>query len=151
MRKITRLVPMVLTFVLTLAVGMSLAASTPASKTSTDKAAMKAHVQSKPSANQNHAKSEAKPAAEKTKHALASAEDLSGTIAMVDPSDREVTLIGSNGVPYDFKVTKKTEVELTNKKIGINDLTSESHKQATVHFVPRSDGNLAEEIPITNS
>lgn len=150
MRKVTRLVPMLLTFVLTLAVGVALATPTP--KASTNNATTKTTAKSKPSASQNRAKSEASPAAtKKMRHVLASAEDLSGTIAMVDPSDKEVTLIGSNGVPYDFKLTKETAVELSNQKIGIKELNSESHKQATVHFVPRTDGNLAENIKIKTS
>jgi hypothetical protein len=151
MRKVTRLVPMFFTIVLTLAVGVSLAASTSESKPSTNNATTKATAKSKPSASQNRAKPEAKSSAKKTKHVLASADDLSGSITAVDPADKEVTLIGSNGVPYDFKLTKKTEVELSHKKIGVNDLASESHKQATVHFVPRTDGNLAESIQINPS
>ncbi len=96
--------------------------------------------------------STAKSSARKTEHVLAPPKILvSGTITVVDPTDKEVTLIGSNGIPYDFKLTKKTQLELSNSKIGMNELASESHKQATVHFVPRADGNLPESIQINPS
>ena len=147
MNKVTRLVPMLFTFLLLLAVGMCLAAAAPAAKDSTTKnqtTAMKA----KPSASKTAVKSVTKSSASQTHHVLASAEDLSGTISMVDPTDKEVTLVGSNGVPYDFRVTTKTLVELSNNKIGANELASGDHKQATVHFVPMSNGNLAQKIQI---
>ena len=82
---------------------------------------------------------------------LASAENLSGTISSVDPSDKEVTLIGSNGVPYNFDLTKGTHIDASNKKIGANELAGESHKQATIHFLPTAHGNIAESIQISAS
>jgi ABC-type oligopeptide transport system substrate-binding subunit len=148
MYKLTRLVPLLFAFVLMLALGLSLAAAAPASKDSTTNKTTNT-MKTKPSASA--VKSTAKSSASKSRHVLASAEDLSGTITRVDPSDREVTLIGSNGVPYDFKVNQKTMVELSSHKIGMNELASESQKQATIHFVPRSDGNLAQSIRISAS
>jgi ABC-type oligopeptide transport system substrate-binding subunit len=148
MYKLTRLVPLLFAFVLMLALGLSLAAAAPASKDSTTNKTTNT-MKTKPSASA--VKSTAKSSASKSRHVLASAEDLSGTITRVDPSDREVTLIGSNGVPYDFKVNQKTMVELSSYKIGMNELASESQKQATIHFVPRSDGNLAQSIRISAS
>ncbi|MGC2531887.1 MAG: hypothetical protein WA424_03005, partial [Candidatus Sulfotelmatobacter sp.] len=147
MYKVTRLVPKLFTFVLLLAVGMCLAA-VPAAKDSTTKNTTTS-MKAKPSATKTTARSMAKSSARETQ--LASAEDLSGTISMVDPTDKEVTLIGSNGVPYDFRVTTKTLVELSNNKIGADELTTEDHKQATVHFVPMSNGNLAQKIQISAS
>ncbi|MFZ0956913.1 MAG: hypothetical protein WAN60_11270 [Candidatus Sulfotelmatobacter sp.] len=95
-------------------------------------------------------KSKVESPARKTTHVLASAEDLSGTITMVGPNDKEITVVGSNGIPYDFKLTNKTLLELSNSKIPMNELASESQKQATIHFVPRSDGNLAQSIQISS-
>jgi hypothetical protein len=150
MYKLTRLVALLFAFVLMLALGLSLAAAAPASKDSTTNKTTNT-MKTKPSASKSAVKSTAKSFASKSRHVLASAEDLSGTITRVDPSDREVTLIGSNGVPYDFKVNQKTMVELSSHKIGMNELASESQKQATIHFVPRSDGNLAQSIRISAS
>lgn len=150
MYRVTKLVPVLFAFVVMAAVGLSLAATAPAAKNSATKNATTA-MKAKPSASQAAMKSKTEHPARKTRHALASAEDLSGTISMVDPNEKELTLVGSNGVPYDFQLTKKTMVELSNSKIGMNELASESNKQATIHFVPRSDGNLAKSIQISAS
>jgi len=152
MHRVTRVLPMLFAFVLMLAVGVSLAASTPGSKDSTTKTTNnKATMKTSAAASKSAMKSPAKSSSRNRGHVLASAENLSGTITVVDPTDKEVTLVGSNGVPYDFKLSKKTQVELSNNKIGMNELAGESHKQATIHFVPRSDGNLAESIQISAS
>jgi hypothetical protein len=99
-------------------------------------------------ASDSAAKTNTRATAKKMGYVLAPAENLSGTIMMVGPSDKEVTLVGSNGVPYDFQLTRKTKVELANQKIGVDALAGELNKQATVHFVPTSEGNLAESIQI---
>jgi hypothetical protein len=155
MHSVARIVPLLFAFVLMLAVGVSLAAPVPGSKDYATKTTTRATTKNNAAASKSAMKSPAKSAAKKTSHVLASAENLSGTITVVDPTDKEVTLVGSNGVPYDFKLTKKTQVELSDKKIGVNELAGElageSHKRATVHFVPRSDGNLAESIQISAS
>ena len=147
MSKITRLVPALLAFVLVLAVGLSFA-SAPATKDSKTKNTTNA-MKAKPPAK-TAVKSKVESPARKTTHVLASAEDLSGTITMVGPNDKEITVVGSNGIPYDFKLTNKTLLELSNSKIPMNELASESQKQATIRFVPRSDGNLAQSIQISS-
>jgi hypothetical protein len=149
MQRVTWILSMLFAFVL--AAGVSLAAPVPTSKNSTTKTTTKTMTKHNSPAKHSTAKSPANSSAKHTSHVLASAEDLSGSISAVDPSDKEVTVVGSNGVPYDFKLTKKTEIELSNKRIGVNELAGESHKQATVHFVPRSDGNLVESIQISAS
>jgi hypothetical protein len=80
---------------------------------------------------------------------LARAENLSGTISTIGPSGEEVTLVGSNGVPYDFDLTHNTKIEAANHKIPAGQLSSETHKQATVHFLPTARGNMAETIQIS--
>lgn len=97
-----------------------------------------------------------KKAAKTTDHAkkpgtdvLAPAENLSGTISMIGRSGNEVTLIGSNGVPYDFDLTQHTKIEMANHKVPASQLGSETHKQATVHFLPTARGNMAKTIQIS--
>ncbi|MGC2173583.1 MAG: hypothetical protein WA623_19510 [Candidatus Sulfotelmatobacter sp.] len=141
---------MLFAFLLMLAVGLALAAAPPAAKDSTTKATTNA-MAARPSPSKSTAKSTAKASTSKMGLALASAENLSGTITVVDPAAKELTLVGSNGVPYDFKLTRKTQVDLSTSKIGMNELASETNKQATIHFVPMSDGNFAESIQITAS
>jgi hypothetical protein len=151
MHKIMRFVPTLCTFVLMLAVGVSFGVPASGSNSPTSKGTAKAVTKAKPAVNKSAMKSTANHSTMRTNHVLAAAEDLSGTITLIDPTDKEVTLVGSNGVTYDFELTKRTKVELANQKIGINELAGESHKQATIHFVPRSDGNLAEIIQINAS
>jgi hypothetical protein len=79
---------------------------------------------------------------------LAPPEDLSGTITRVSPSNKELTLICSNGVPYDFLVTKKTNIEMADHGIPRNRLSADLEKAATIHFVPTTHGNVAESIQI---
>jgi hypothetical protein len=129
MRKITSLVSLLFSFVLMLAIGVSLAATPTGSNHSTGQTSAKA-------------------SAKEMGHVLAPAEELSGTITMVNSADKEVTLVGSNGVPYDFQLTKKSDVELANQKIGVNALAGELNRQATIQFVPTSHGNLVKSIEI---
>jgi hypothetical protein len=160
MHKVTRILPLLFSFVLMFAVGFCLASQSPASKDAankttttktTTKTAKKSSATTHKSTAKTPAKSTTKTPAKETGHNLASAEDLSGTITTVDPSIKEVTLIGSNGVPYDFDLTHRTRVEVSNKQVATKELASESHKQATIHFVPTSHGNLAQNIQISAS
>jgi hypothetical protein len=151
MKNITKLVPMRFACVLMMAVGILLGVPALGANNSATNTTAKAVTKSKPAPGENAMKSMTQPATEKTNHALAPAEDLSGTISMIDATNKEITVIGSNGVPYDFELTKKTQVQLTNKTIELNELASESNKQATIHFIPRSDGNLAKSIRISGS
>jgi hypothetical protein len=155
MHKLSRITPP-LSFVLVFAVAICLASPASGSKDSAAKNSAKTSTKTtsknSPATRKTTEKTPAKSSVKKkTSHSLASAEDLSGTISVVSPSDKEITLVASNGVPYDFDLTRKTRVELSDKNIGVKELPSENHRQATVHFVPTSRGNLAESIRISTS
>jgi len=149
MHKLTRIVPSLCSFVLMFAVGICLASPASGAKTTTTKTGNETTKSSPAIRKTENPKS--KTTAKMRSDVLASAEDLSGTITVVDPSDKEVTLVGSNGVVYDFDLTRRTRVELSDKTIGANQLAAETHKQATVHFVPTSRGNMADSIQISAS
>jgi hypothetical protein len=154
MRRITKLLPMLLALVLALAMGgVSLAATNSATKNSTNKNPTTKTTQkhSAKSAQAEHMKKSMKKTPAKKSDVLASAENLSGTIAYVNPTSKELTLMGSNGVPYDFQWTGKTRVEMTNQKLAKNQLAKEDHKDASIRFVPTARGNVAENIQITTS
>jgi hypothetical protein len=146
MCKAIKPVPLLLSFALTLAVGLSMAAVSGSRDSATQTTAKT--TKSSPATMQNTTNSVKKSSANETNHVLAPAEELSGTITVVDPAANEVTLVGSNGVPYDFELTRKTRIEPSNRKIEATELASESHKSATVHFLPTSRGNMAETIQI---
>jgi hypothetical protein len=82
---------------------------------------------------------------------LAAPENLSGTIAAVYPSDNVISVVGTNGVSYDFRVTKKTQIERANQKVSLAELKNDLHDPASIHFVPQANGNRAETIQIKAS
>jgi len=143
MRRFTRLMALFSSLVLIL-VGGPLAATASNAKTTTTKAVSKASAKK----TMNETKQSSKKG---TSDVLAPPEELNGTISFVGPSDKEVTVLGANGVPYDFDLTKRTRVDLSNQKIAANTLPNQNHKQATVRFVPTARGNVAESIQITAS
>jgi hypothetical protein len=91
-----------------------------------------------------------KKAATHAGHPLGKAEDISGTISSVDSSASMVT-ITSNRTPYVFRLTKKTNIEINGSKSDLEALTKQVNQSVSVHFVPRSDGNLAEIIEVKSS
>lgn len=91
------------------------------------------------------------PNSRKNNGVLASAEQMQGTISFIGNSDKEVTLIGNNGTPYDFLVTSRTKIDLSGKKIAANELPGEQHKPATIRFVPTARGNMAQGLNISAS
>jgi hypothetical protein len=147
MHKLNGILTALLGLLLTFGIGTCMASTATRSTQSTSQNAKTADKTSAKSTTNSKQNSSRKT----VDHALATAEDLSGTISNVDLSNRKLTLIGSNGVPYDFHFTKKTQVELSNQKIGVKGLSAESQKQAIVHFVPMSNGNRAENIQINAS
>jgi hypothetical protein len=142
----TRFIALLSSFALMFALS-AFAASTQNSKnTATNSNAAKTQTTAKnTTANHSKAQQSKKPAS----HVLARAEDLSGKISTIGSSGKEMTVMGANGVPYDFDLTSKTKIEAGNQKIPASDLTNETQKQATVHFVPTARGNMAETIQIS--
>jgi hypothetical protein len=104
---------------------------------------------SKESANKTATEMSTKSSSAKSIHdVLAPTEDLSGTISFIGPSDKEVTLMGANGTPYDFQLTRTTRIELAGRRISETELANENHKQATVRFLPTGQGNVAQTLEI---
>jgi invasion protein IalB len=143
----TRFTALLSSFALMFALS-AFAANTQSSKdTTTNTNTAKTTSTTAKNATANHSKAEQakKPASD----VLARAENLSGKISTIGSSGKEVTLMGANGVPYDFDLTGKTKIEVGNQRIASSQLTNETQKQATVHFVPTARGNVAETIQIS--
>jgi hypothetical protein len=85
------------------------------------------------------------------KHAMMAApETLSGTISMVDADKKIVVVTGSDGVPYDFMVSKATKIMVGGNKAMLNDLSGQTSKQASVTFMAeKRKGNIAKSIEVT--
>jgi hypothetical protein len=94
------------------------------------------------------------PAASSTKaakggaSAAAKPESLSGTISSVDADKNLVVVSSSDGIPYNFVVSKGTKITAGGSKAKLSDL--QSGKQASVSFVAeKKRGNLAKSIEVT--
>ena len=82
--------------------------------------------------------------------ALGEAEEISGTLHSVDVTDSKVT-VTSAGVPYVFQLTKKTKIEINGEKGDLEALSKAVDQKASVRFVPRSDGNMADHVEVKSS
>jgi len=77
------------------------------------------------------------------------AEDLSGTIAAVDPAKNLVIVQDSHGTPFDLLVTRATRIRSGDKKLKLNDLASDTSQSVTVKLIPERKGDVARSIQIT--
>lgn len=74
------------------------------------------------------------------------AENLKGTISMVDPKMDLVVVRDSAGVPFDFKVARSTRIDMGAKREQLSQLTPK--ESVTIHFVPESRGDVARMIQV---
>jgi hypothetical protein len=77
-------------------------------------------------------------------------EDIEGTIASVDTTEATVA-ITSKGVPYVFRVSRKTTIQINGQKNDLDSLKNHVNQNVSIHFVPRSEGNFALSINVTSS
>lgn len=131
MSKVKNSLVLLCSFVLILATGISLAANAPSSKESSAKPASK--LSSKSTKPQKKTEHQATRPSTKN-HVFASAEELGGTVGLVAPSDKEITLVGANGVPYDFHLSRTTKVECEGKKIKATELAEENKQLGCCSF-----------------
>jgi hypothetical protein len=93
-----------------------------------------------------------KAPAGKRSYALAKQESLRGTLAGTYTRAKQkvmvISLRGANGVPYDFQVTPRTHILIGKRKATPKTLAQQLNKPASVEFIPRSNGNIAESIHI---
>lgn len=94
-----------------------------------------------------------KPAATQKKtaklagHQLGASEAISGKISSVDTTTSTVT-VTFNGVPYVFRLTKKTKIQINGNKGDLEALAAHVNQSVSLRFVPRSDGNFAEQVEV---
>ncbi|HEV2448109.1 MAG TPA: hypothetical protein VGS58_19395 [Candidatus Sulfopaludibacter sp.] len=77
------------------------------------------------------------------------AEDITGTIASVDPARHLVIVKTSDGVPFDMTVGRSTRIEAGTQTVKLDDLNSDVNKSVSVKFVPERRGDVARTIQIT--
>jgi len=79
---------------------------------------------------------------------LGEKETLSGTLVMVDPSQNLVVVKDSGDIPFDFKVTKHTKIELNQQQIRLAALKDHVQGTVTIEFIPRGQGDFARQIQL---
>ena len=77
------------------------------------------------------------------------AEDITGTIASVDPAQHLVIVKTSDGVPFDMTVSRSTRIEAGDQRMKLDELNSDVNKNVSVKFVPERRGDVARTIQIT--
>ena len=77
------------------------------------------------------------------------AENLKGTISMVDPNMDLVVVRDSSGVPFDFKVARSTRIDQGTTREELSQLTP--NESVSVHFVPEANGDIARMIDVGGS
>jgi hypothetical protein len=154
MRKLTKSIALLFSFLLILAVGGCFAAAGEQA-TSNNSGMKKSSNNSAASQTQNAPKQNAedmnKTSNKSAAGVLAPAETLKGTISFIGNSDKEVTLTGADGTPYDFCITRRTMLDMSGKTIGSSQLANTEHKEATLRFVPTARGNMVKDLNISAS
>lgn len=77
-------------------------------------------------------------------------ETLSGTISIIEPGKKSVFVSGPGGVSYKFLVTPRTKIQIGGTTSSFNDLVSQTQKKATVTFLARPKGDIAQSITVSS-
>jgi hypothetical protein len=76
------------------------------------------------------------------------AQNLQGTISMVDPKMSLVVVRDSSGVPFDIKVMPSTKIDSGATKEKLSQLAPQ--QSVSVHYVPETNGDIARTIDVTH-
>ncbi len=75
-------------------------------------------------------------------------ETLSGKIISV--ANNMVVVKTSDGIPFDFDLTRHTQIKAGDHSVAIRDLTADVNKDVSVKFIPEGRGDVAESIHISS-
>lgn len=75
-------------------------------------------------------------------------ETLSGKIISADQASNIVVVKTSDGTPFDFVLTRHTQIKAGDHSVAIKDLTADVNKDVSVTFKPEGRGDVAESIRI---
>jgi hypothetical protein len=76
------------------------------------------------------------------------AETLSGRIMSVDPTNNIVVVKTSDGIPFDFDLTRHTSIKSGDHSVAMKDLSADVNKNVSVTFKPEQRGDVAESMRI---
>ena len=74
------------------------------------------------------------------------AQNLNGTVQMVDPSADLLVIRDSSGVPFDIKVRPSTRIETGTTREALSQLTPK--ESVSVHYIPESNGDIGRTIQV---
>ncbi|MEJ2007557.1 MAG: hypothetical protein P8Z30_05260 [Acidobacteriota bacterium] len=75
-------------------------------------------------------------------------ETIQGEITLIEVDKNLVVVEASGGVPYDITVTPKTRIEIDGLPATFDQLLGHTQRKATVTFVPRPTGDIAQSISV---
>jgi len=79
---------------------------------------------------------------------LGKQETLTGSIGGVDPQTNTLTVTGSNGTPYEFKISHNSKITIDGRPGTLVDLTTHVNTTVAIEFVPTSTGNFVHSIEL---
>jgi hypothetical protein len=74
---------------------------------------------------------------------------VSGTLTVVAPDKKFVSVKDSSGTSFAFKTKASTKITVGGQKAKLEDLSSAANKQATVNYTALRTGNVAQSIEVT--
>ena len=74
------------------------------------------------------------------------AQDLKGTISMVDPQQDLVVIRDSSGTPFDIQVQRSTRILNGQSPVQLSQLSK--NESVDVRFVPEARGDMARKIEV---
>lgn len=86
------------------------------------------------------------PAASPNKTTMRSqwaAQDINGTITMVDPAKRLVVVQTASGVPFDLDVTSQTQIRNGDQRLSLTNLNQDMNRNVSVRLIPERRGDVA--------
>lgn len=69
---------------------------------------------------------------------------------MIVVDKKLVVVTTPGGVPFDITVTGRTRIEIGGARSTFNDLAAQVQKQATVTFIARPNGDVAQSITVSD-
>ena len=98
------------------------------------------------------AKTASAPASAAATHAVIAqrwaAQNLNGTVSMVDPKMDLVVVRDSSGVPFDFTVAGSTRIDKGAQREELSQLTPK--ESVSVRYVPEARGDIARTIQVNH-
>lgn len=75
-------------------------------------------------------------------------ETISGKIVSVDQAHNTVVVKTSDGIPFDFDLTRHTRIKAGGQSVATKDLSADVNKNVSVTFKPEQRGDVAESMRI---